>query len=70
MVVLLCLCKKENSGLRTGAGRGLIAKETVPIPGRSLQFGADFVCAAGVIQHQLPGTTSSFKPTASCGTDT
>lgn len=38
LVILFCLCEHEYLGLKRGAGkgRGLIAKEAAPIPGRSL----------------------------------
>ena len=45
---------------RGGArGRGLIAKEAVAVPGWSPHFRADYICAPGIVQYQLPGTTSS-----------
>lgn len=50
---------KMSAPARGGAGgRGLAAKEAVPVPGRSPQFRADYVCAPGIAQSQLSGTTS------------
>lgn len=39
LIILFCLCEHEYLGLKgggAGQGRGLIAKEAAPIPGRSL----------------------------------
>ena len=48
-------------------GRGLIAKEAVPVPGWCPHSGAAYVCAPGIVWGQLPGTASSLQPATSCG---
>lgn len=48
-------------------GRGLIAKEAVPVPGWCPHSGAAYVCAPGIVRGQLPGTASSLQPATSCG---
>ena len=45
-------------------GVSLPRKQSVPVAGRSPQSRADYVCAPGIVQYQLAGTTS-FSPACS-----
>lgn len=44
LTVLIQLCRNEPSGQRRGTGKGMNAKEAVPVPGWSPHLRADGVC--------------------------